>query len=289
MISLQLNKKDVFDSLWRWAKTYMQHTDPSDPRYGYFAWHCNVQGGHMDENPASDGETWFATALFFASVRWGNGGEINYEQEANTILYAAMHKEVNGTVKQSVYNMFSSEEQQVVFTPYASAATYTDPSYHIPTFYRVWATMANESNDFYTSLEVKSRDYFQTAADADTGLFPDYSDFDGSPYGSGQNFKFDAWRTLAYVATDYAWFGKEAGSWAITESDRLLQFFYSRFNDTSSYGNQYSLDGRQLSGDHSTGLVAMNAVGALASTDSIAWEFVEALWNTSIPTGEYRY
>ena len=58
--------------------------------------------------------------------------------------------------------------------------------------------------------------------------------------------------------------------------DKLLQFFYAAGgNSTDSYGNQFSLDGCQLSGDHSPGLVAMNAVGALAATDSIAWEFVE--------------
>ena len=41
MIALQLNKQTEFDALWRWAKTYMQHNDdPTDPRDGYFSWHC---------------------------------------------------------------------------------------------------------------------------------------------------------------------------------------------------------------------------------------------------------
>jgi len=35
--------------------------------------------------------------------------------------------------------------------------------------------------------------------------------------------------------------------------------------------------------------VAMNAVASLASTHTRAKQFVEALWNTPIPTGRYRY
>ena len=37
------------------------------------------------------------------------------------------------------------------------------------------------------------------------------------------------------------------------------------------------------------GLVAMNAVAALASTNENRKDFVEELWNTSIPSGHGRY
>lgn len=48
-------------------------------------------------------------------------------------------------------------------------------------------------------------------------------------------------------------------------------------------GNQFTLDGTQTDGDHSPGLVAMNAVAALCSDLPIAWDFVDALWNTTAP------
>ena len=35
MISLQLDKREVFDKLWRWAKTYMAYPEDS-PWSGYF-------------------------------------------------------------------------------------------------------------------------------------------------------------------------------------------------------------------------------------------------------------
>jgi len=34
---------------------------------------------------------------------------------------------------------------------------------------------------------------------------------------------------------------------------------------------------------------AMNAVAALAATDPTAGEFVDALWDTQIPSGKWRY
>src|SRR6516225_1341788 len=36
MIAVQLNKKDVFDRIWRWSQKYLQHQD--GPSEGYFAW-----------------------------------------------------------------------------------------------------------------------------------------------------------------------------------------------------------------------------------------------------------
>jgi oligosaccharide reducing-end xylanase len=42
MIADQLDKKNEFDRLWKWAKTYMQFK--SGQRGNYFAWHCKTNG-----------------------------------------------------------------------------------------------------------------------------------------------------------------------------------------------------------------------------------------------------
>src|SRR5690606_527968 len=42
MIAVQLNKKEEFDRLWKWAKTYMYQTEGGYK--GYFAWHCQTDG-----------------------------------------------------------------------------------------------------------------------------------------------------------------------------------------------------------------------------------------------------
>jgi oligosaccharide reducing-end xylanase len=115
---------------------------------------------------------------------------------------------------------------------------------------------------------------------------PDYATFDGAPYpGEHADFRFDAWRAASNVAVDYAWFA--ADDWPVSQSNRLLAFFTG--HGLGSYPNQFTLDGKPLSSDHSPGLVAMNAVAALAATDDAAGAFVDALWDTPIPSGKWRY
>ena len=91
MIAVQLDKKDIFDRLWRWGKKYMQHQEGS--REGYFAWSCKTDGTRNAAGAASDGELYYITALIFASNRWGDDTGINYKAEAQHILNCTMPKE----------------------------------------------------------------------------------------------------------------------------------------------------------------------------------------------------
>ena len=287
MIAVQLDKKEEFDRIWTWAKTYMYHAD--GPYSGYFAWHNLPDGTMIDTNPASDGEEWFTMALFFAAARWGNGeGIYNYQAEANAILHTMLHK--NEDNSSLATNMFDPDAKMVVFVPKKSRdRTFTDPSYHLPHYYELWARWADADNDFWTEAASISRNFWHTTAHPETGLMPDYAEFTGEPHPSGDYGEFfaaDAWRNAMNVAMDYAWFA--ADDWQIEQSNRLLQFFYDQ--GMGSYTNKFPIDGSEsLSPYHSTGLVATNAVAALAATTPIAWDFVDELWNTSIPTGQYRY
>lgn len=288
MIAVQLNKKVEFDRLWTWAKMYMQHRD--GPRKGYFAWHCRTSGAVIDSTAASDGEEWFVTALFFASARWGNGeGVYQYEAEAQAILDAMLSKDSTVPGKVRITNMFNVKEKQVVFVPDSAANGFTDPSYHLPHYYELWARWADKNNTFWCDVASTSRSFFKKAAHPITGLMPDYARFDGSPLnwrGSGHSeFRFDAWRVGMNVALDYAWFARDP--WEVEQSNRLLNFFHAQ--GIGKYVNQFKLDGTPLSGDWSSGLVAMNAVACLASTNVNRKEFVAELWNTPVPSGLYRY
>ncbi|MCH5264900.1 MAG: Ig-like domain-containing protein [Lachnospiraceae bacterium] len=282
MICVQMDKQEEFDRLWKWAKTYMQHT--SGEFKNYFAWKCSTSGSKMDNTPASDGEEYFATALLFASARWGDSdGIYNYNEQAQIILDAMLHQKDDG---QGV-NMFDSTHKMPVFCPIGNAATYTDPSYHLPAFYEVWAELAEKDNEFWSEAAEASRAYFQKATNAQTGLGPDYSEYNGTPKHEGDHadFRFDAWRIAANIACDYAWWGKN--NWATTHANTLHAFFTEKGVD--SYGNQWTLEGKELSTDHSPGLVAMNAVASLAASDKKAWAFLEDFWNISPTTGKYRY
>jgi len=309
MIAVQLDKKAEFDALWNWAKSNMQHQ--TGPFAGYFAWQCNRQGNVIGDAPASDGEEYFATALFFASHRWGDASGIyDYSAEANRILNTMLHKEdMNGGVVGGVTNMFNRTYKQVVFTPYYSSAEHTDPSYHLPAFYELWGRWAegysfaggtptpaerDADRQFWLDAADASRTFFGWTTHPTTGLNPDYAYFTGEPHPDYQggtehmDFRYDAWRTAMNWAVDYNWWA--ADEIEKTLSNRVLTFFYDQ--GIASYGNLYTLAGVELGSSHSLGLIATNAAAALAATNepsAHAQDFVQALWDAAPQFGNYRY
>lgn len=294
MIAVQMNKQAEFDALWNWAKTHMQYK--SGPREGYFQWQCVPQGCLRNAVPASDGEEYFAMALFFAAHRWGSrAGIYDYEAEANKILDTMLHKEdMNGGVVAGVTNMFNRTEKQIVFVPVGDAAAFTDPSYHLPAFYELWGRWAagwqgQQASDrqFWLAAAARSRQFLAQAAHPVTALAPDYAEFTGAPRHAGGHgdFRFDAFRAAVNWAVDYAWWAADPNEKALT--DRLHAFFESQ--GMAAYVNQYSIAGEPLSSDRSTGLIASNGAASLAATQPRAWQFIEALWRLEPPSGRYRY
>lgn len=278
MIAVQLDKQEEFNRLWKWAKTYMYNGEGSAYE-GFFAWHCLPDGTQIDVNPASDGEVWFVTALFFAAGRWGNGdGIFNYIAEANAILRTMLSEK-----------MFDPETKQVVFVPGGVTGTFTDPSYHQPHYYELWSRWATEDNEFWAEAAAASRAFWQTTAHPVTGLMPNYAQFTGEPqpWGDyGDVFYADAWRNAMNVAVDYAWFA--ADPWQVEQSNRWLEFFYGL--GIGRYNTKFMIDGTPVAPQHrSTGLIAMNATASLAATTEHRWEFVEEFWNTPVPAGQWRY
>ena len=284
MIAVQLNKKEEFDRLWKWTKTYMYQKDGGYK--GYFAWHCKTDGTQLAANPASDGEVWFTTALFFADGRWGSGeGIYNYRAEAQSILDTALHEDHRGDL---ATDLFDPETRQVVFVPQLGRnSQFTDPSYHMPHFYELWARWADKDNDFWADAVTASREYLPKSVHPETGLAPNYSEFDGQPVSDEYNgaFRYDAFRVGANIGMDYVWFAPSP--WHVEQSNRLLNFFASQGMD--EYKAEYTLEGMPEVGHRSPGLMATNAVAALAADRAIGEPFVQAFWDQALPTGQYRY
>lgn len=290
MIAVQLNHRAEFDRLWKWANKYMRHD--SGPRRGYFAWQCKYDGTQLDPGSASDGEEWFAMALFFAAHRWDDSAEgkgiFNYGAEAQALLEAMRRNDRGG----GITAIFDLTQKQVVFAPSAGASTFTDPSYHLPAFYILWARWdrSPEGREFWANAAITSRAFFARAANPANGLMPEYAHFDGSPFadknfGAGKNdFRYDAWRTLANVALDHAWFA--ADPWQGEQSNRILRFLAAQ---SPIIPDQFTLEGKALSTDESIGLIAMAAVAGLAADPTAARPFVQKLWDAPIPSGRWRY
>ncbi|WP_169720133.1 glycosyl hydrolase family 8 [Aliagarivorans taiwanensis] len=289
MIALQMNDQPMFDKLWKFSKTFMQHQEGWYEHY--FAWHLEAEApyGSLDDNPAPDGELYFAMALLMAENRWGGRkGIFAYADEANTILDAMVNKPETSTA----VPMFSREQQQILFVTEKSLGTYTDPSYHVPAFYQLMGEWASVENELWTAAADTSRNYLHISQHPETGLYAEYAAFDGTPQVTSFNkishqSGYDAFRVIGNIAMDYNWFAADEGQKQLVE--KQLRFYNEEYKKHGQNFQVHSMEGVPQVEWSSHGQLAMNATGALVIDNQDAHDYVKRLWKQDLPTGKWRY
>lgn len=153
MMCVQMDRKDLFDKLWQFAKRYMYQSEGK--HQGYFAWSVALDGRHNAEGPAPDGEEYFAMALFMADARWGSShGIFDYAAQAREILRRCLHQP---ELVPGGHAMWDAQNHYIKFVP---EAPYTDPSYHLPHFYELFALQADPADrPFWKQAAQASRQY----------------------------------------------------------------------------------------------------------------------------------
>jgi oligosaccharide reducing-end xylanase len=291
MMAVQMDRKDIFDRIWRWSVRYMLHT--SGRYQDYFAWSCKLDGTRNAEGPAPDGEEYYAMALFFASGRWGDGEEpLDYSVQARKILRACVHKGSNGIEGDP---MWDTETKLIKFVP---ETPFTDPSYHIPHFYTLFALHADEEDrPFWLEAAKASREYLHKAINPQTGLVSNMTNFDGSlmpgdeskgPWGVIHRTYFsDAYRTAMNLALDWQWFA--ADLWQVEILNALQNFVFS--DDKASNFVLYS-DGTVFDKEpimHPVGMKATWACASLAADGKFSKQAVKQFWEMPLRTDKRRY
>lgn len=291
MACVQRDMKKEFDALWNWAMTYMYVRGEEHPSKGYFSWSVNPNGIPIAETAAPDGEEYFVMSLYFASNRWGNGeGIYNYKAYADTILHTMRHHPVKSGYIQNrpltVGPMVNEEAGMILFVPDEGSNTFTDPSYHLPAFYELWALWGPEPDrEFWAAAADTSREFFKKACHPVTGLSSDYANFDGTPHfvnwnPNSENFAYDSWRTASNWSVDWSWWQKDSSE---QELSNRIQSFFGQIG-VSEYGSVYKLSGDVINTSHRIGLASSNAVASLAATHLLAKDFVEDFWNSPVPS-----
>ena len=295
MACVQLDHKEEFDRIWKWTVTYMYMEEGENA--GYFAWSCQPDGTKNSMGPAPDGEEYFAMALFFASHRWGDGeGIFAYSSWAKKILQACIY---HGAPANKA--MWNRDNHLILFVP---GCPFTDPSYHLPHFYELFALWDEDNREFWQKAAEASREYLQRACDPVTGLCAEYAEFDGTPHLRTQAeidggnpyrhdwFYSDAYRTAGNVSLDARWFGADA--WKESELAAYQKFFLKH----EPVFGIYEKDGRVIEGQalHPVGLLATIAECSLVTIHSGDEEtasngrfWLEKFWNTPLRKGERRY
>lgn len=279
MMAVQYDRKDVFDRLWNWTYSFMYMTEGLHK--GYFAWSCQPDGTRNAQGPAPDGEEYFAMALFFASHRWGDGvAPYNYSEQARTILHTCLHQEKPG------FTMWNLDNKLIKFVP---EVEFSDPSYHLPHFYELFALWANEEDRaFWSEAAKESRDYIQLSCHPITGLAAEYAFYDGTPNhvrGFG-HFYSDSYRVAANIGLDTLWYGEDE---RLVDIANRIQAFFA--NISPDQYKRYDIAGNPLEDPciHPVGLLSTNAAASIAANGPHAKAAVELLWNTPVRTGERRY
>jgi oligosaccharide reducing-end xylanase len=301
MLSVQMNLQHEFDRLWKFAHTYMQYPSDSPLKAwrNYFRWQGSVRATSAQEwavkfgastTPAPDGEEYFATALYLADRRWGSTGEVNYREEAAKISWAMLH---NRPEREGRFPIINRESKMVVFVPYQSSNDHSDPSYHLPAFYELFAEYGPaEDAEHWREIAKTSREFLVKSAHPSTGLHPDYALFNGAPtkgYEASRHdeFYYDAWRVPMNMALDQAWF--KADPRLKGQVEKYHAFFAGHAGDHNVSNALFKIDGTKPDGGGSTALSATLAAGALVSDAANRKALVENLWYVEQQSGQWRY
>lgn len=281
MIAVQTGHKEEFDKLWNWAKNHMWHKGGDWD--GYFAWQRRDDGFGGDDNCAPDGEMYFMMSLLFAANRWNDS---QYMEDAQYI----MDKMWNNPG----HKLFNQGNYIIVFQPLGNGNDFSDPSYDLPAYLELISRWAEKDTDKWKKAVSAAREHLYKSSNTSSGLFTDYSAFNGQPqqYNGNNNstkYMYDAMRSAMNFGMDYYLFGADSTR-EIEMATRIINFF-----EKDGYQHaRFNWDGSNPQEQYTQGEAGANAVAAIAlrstpgSEDKIKKNLQNA-WDTKFMTGQYRY
>ena len=283
MMCVQMDRKDIFDKLWTFSERYMLITE--GPNTGYFRWSVHTDGSSNSNGPAPDGEEYFAMALFMASARWGDGtGSLNYSARGKEILQHAVHQH---EIVPGGEPMWEPLNALIRFVP---GMKISDPSYHLPHFYELFAIKADQKDqEFWKHAAQASRDYIAISAHPVTGLSPEYATYDGKTvllFGKPWVYYSDAYRVAENIALDRIWFGETASLSNV--ATRIQDFFAEQDLENLK---AYELDGTPQNEPamHPTAIRAILGAASAASVSEHRTQFLRQFAEMRMRKGARRY
>lgn len=296
MLAVQLGLRGHFDRLWKFAQTHMQYPAGQGAWAHYFKWQGTVSATSTSRwavnygpntSPAPDGELYFAAALYLADRRWGSDSGVNYRQAADELTRAML----DNPAGRGRFPLIHAQQNMVVFVPIGQSNGFSDPSYHLPAFYELFALYADAAGaERWRAIAETSRQFLVDSAHPETGLHPDYANFDGTPNAGGDRhdeFRYDAWRVVMNMAVDYAWFSQDARM--KTQTEKYHAFFGDHLGSNNVSNALFAIDGSGAEGGSSTALTATLGAGALASDSELATTYLQNAWAVGQQSGLFRY
>ncbi|RUT70629.1 T9SS C-terminal target domain-containing protein [Flavobacterium cupreum] len=251
LLSAYAADKTLFDGLWLYYKDNVNAN-------GVMNWKINGCSGINGANGATDAELDAAFALIVADYQWGSTGNINYKNDAKTLIAAIKTHEV--------------EANTFVLKPgdQFGGSQITNPSYFSPAYYRAFGNFTNDST-FWNAVAAKSYTVINnnlTQNNAAGALVSDWCQASGA-YSSeasgykngGKTYNYDAARTPWRIAVDYVWYGTaDAKTYAKKSSD----FVRVNLGGSGNIKDGYNQDGSVTGQWHNATFVGAFACAAMA-------------------------
>ena len=295
MIAVQTNHREEFDKIWNWTKEH--HWHKAGEWDGYFAWQRKTDGSGKDDAPAPDAELYFMMSLLFAANRWDDS---QYMDDAQYIL--------DKMWSNYEHKLFNQQSFVVSFQPTVSWGFFGEPAYDLPAFIELfarWSKNRNHTDRWYKALQA-TRLHLYKSSHPTTGLFADYSRFDGTPYRpdfskTSDRYMYEAERAAMNFGMDYYLFGKSADSLMVM-AKRIIDFF-----EADGYAHaRFDWDGKNPGETYTEGQKGTNAVAALvlrdlekypdllgdaemATYEEIIKKNLQMAWDVRPLSGQYRY
>ena len=166
----------------------------------------------------------------------------------------------------------------------------SDPSYHLPHFYELFALKADEEDRvFWKRAAEASRKFIAASANPETGLSPEYADYDGKTvllFRKPWVYYSDAYRVAENIALDRIWFGSDPELDAV--ETRIQDFFAAQDMENLK---AYELDGTPQSEPamHPTAIKAVLGAASVCSTSRHRIRFLEQFVQMEPRKGARRY
>ncbi|QDU49298.1 glycosyl hydrolase family 8 [Gimesia panareensis] len=273
----------IFDGLFRYSRA-----NPSEGNPDLMDW---AQPDAYGNSSAFDGDADIAYALLVADAQWGSAGEINYLQEAITIINA-MYASTIGPQSHlpmlgdwvdpngSQHNQWSVRTSDFMYDHFRAfeAATQTG----------AWDEVLAATQDVMTKLQQQSG----------TGLVPDFVIFDPvtgdvSPAPSGflevndQYYWYNAGRVPWRLGTDAALSGDDV---SLAQAQMLSEFFQqSSGGDPAQILGGYQLDGTPLNNWSDPFFRAAVGVSAMTGSDAADQAWLNSVFDSVATTHSNYY
>ena len=242
---------------------------------------------------ATDGDMDIAYSLMLADKQWGSDGEINYIEEAKTIINAIMKNDVNTDEWILKLGDWVSSDDSAYGTGTRSSDFMLS---HLKAFQAAtgdsnWGKVADRTYAIINSLYGNQS--------STTGLLPDFSFKKGGKYVSAYpnylevpydgDYYYNSCRVPWRIPIDYLLSGDTRALKQISALNQWIQT--SSGGDPSNINAGYTLDGTRIVEEEKNVMAFIAPFAVSAMVDSGNQEWLNVLWDhmASSPTNEGTY